>query len=240
VPSAKETTVVPSALRRAPIRTGDTDLSPRQVAIIGLVARGQTNKAIAAQLGITERAVEATLSRSYRKLGVPNRAALIAHAMSEAGFGLPMAARLAPASSLGAVGTPLSLDAEARAYAGAPFMIAVTKGAEHRYSFINRAACEVAGMPWQLIVGRTVSELYPDMDKDFRSALDACYRTGGAWSPGRPVAVRWTRDDGSVRDTTVNLLIQGLRDRSGAVVGLLHIGAEVDAAADVGSGLVAV
>ena len=201
-------------------------LTERQLEIVGLVARGLPNKELAARLGVSERAVEATLTRIYEKLDVANRSALIALALAEAGFGLMVARRRSPPSPVGASATPPSLDAEARAYAQAPFMVAVSQGPEHRYTFVNRIAAEVAGRPSADLVGKTVRDLYPDLDPQFGAALDEAYRTGRPWSTGQPTAVRWTHADGSVREGVVNLIFQPVRDATGAVVGLLHIGAE--------------
>lgn len=181
---------------------------------------------MAARLSVSERAVEATLTRIYEKLDVPNRSGLIALALSEAGFGLTVARRSAPPSPVGALTTPRSLDEEAAAYAQAPFMVAVSQGLEHRYTFVNRIAAEVAGRSAADLVGRSVREVYPDLDHQFGAALDEAYRSGRPWSTGIPVAVRWTHADGSVRESRVNLIFQPLRDSAGAVVGLLHIGAE--------------
>jgi DNA-binding CsgD family transcriptional regulator len=201
-------------------------LTERQLEVVRLVARGFANKQIAGALAISERAVEATLTRVYERLDVANRSALIALAMSEAGFGLAVARRTLHPSELGALGAPRSLEEEARAYERAPFMVAVSQGPDHRYTFVNRIAAEVAGRAADTLVGRTVREIYPDLDPAFGSALDDAYRTGRPWSSGVPAAVRWTHEDGSVRDSRVNLIFQPLRDSTGAVVGLLHIGAE--------------
>ena len=201
-------------------------LTERQLEIVGLVARGLPNKELAARLGVSERAIEATLTRIYEKLDVANRSALIAFALSEAGFGLMVARRRSPPSPVGASSTPASLDAEAKAYAQAPFMVAVSQGPEHRYTFVNRIAAEVAGRSSADLVGKTVRDLYPNLDAQFGAALDDAYRTGRPWSTGQPTVVRWTHADGSVREGRVNLIFQPVRDVTGAVVGLLHIGAE--------------
>jgi len=166
-------------------------LTDRQLEVVGFVARGHPNKEIAARLGISTRGVEAVLTRVYEKLGVANRSALIAVALSEAGFGLAVAQRPSPPSPVGALGVPQSLEDEARAYEHAPFMVAVTRGLEHRYTFVNRPAAEVAGRPVERLVGRTVREAYPDLDPQFGGALDACYRSGRPWSTGLPAKVRW-------------------------------------------------
>ena len=201
-------------------------LTDRQLEVVQLVARGHANKQIAAALGVSERAVEATLTRVYERLDVASRSALIALALSEAGFGLAVARRTSPPSALGALGVPRSLEEEARAYQNAPFMVAVSQGPEHRYTFVNRVAAEVAGRPVDGLVGRSVREIYPDLDPSFGAALDEAYRTGRPWSSGVAVPVRWTHEDGSVRESRVSLIFQPVRDGSGAVVGLLHIGAE--------------
>jgi DNA-binding CsgD family transcriptional regulator len=201
-------------------------LTERQLEVVQLVARGFANKQIAGALAISERAVEATLTRVYERLDVASRSALIALALSEAGFGLAVARRTPHPSELGALGAGRSLEEEARAYENAPFMVAVSQGPDHHYTFVNRIAAEVAGRAADTLVGRTVREVYPDLDPAFGSALDEAYRTGRPWSTGVPTPVRWTHADGSVRDSRVNLIFQPLRDGTGAVVGLLHIGAE--------------
>jgi len=203
-------------------------LTGRQLEVVGLVARGHPNKVVAARLGISTRGVEAILTRVYEKLHVESRGALIALALSEAGFGLAVGQRASPASPVGALGIPRSLEDEARAYEHAPFMAAVTQGPTHRYTFVNRAAAEVAGRPAERLVGRTVREVYPELDAQFEGALDACYRSGRPWSTGQAATVRWTHEDGSTRDGLVNLIFQPVRDATGEVVGLLHIGAELD------------
>jgi DNA-binding CsgD family transcriptional regulator len=201
-------------------------LTERQLEVVQLVARGLANKQIAAALAISERAVEATLTRVYERLDVASRSALIALALSEAGFGLAIARRTVRPSEVGALGVPRSLEEEARAYKDAPFMVAVSEGPDHRYTFVNRIAAEVAGRSADSLVGRTVREIYPDMDPNFAAALDRTYRDGHPWSSGVATPVRWTHEDGSVRESRVNLIFQPLRDATGAVVGLLHIGSE--------------
>jgi DNA-binding NarL/FixJ family response regulator len=51
-------------------------LTEREQDIASLVALGHTNAYIAGQLGIAEQTVRHTLTRIYRKAGVPNRTAL--------------------------------------------------------------------------------------------------------------------------------------------------------------------
>lgn len=67
----------PAHPRRAP-REGA--LSPRERQVLQLVAAGQTTRAIAAELGISETTVKTLLGRVYEKLGVGRRAQAVAAA----------------------------------------------------------------------------------------------------------------------------------------------------------------
>ena len=49
------------------------DLTPRQRAVLSLLERGMSNKAIAREMGIGEITVKAHVSAILRKLGVENR-----------------------------------------------------------------------------------------------------------------------------------------------------------------------
>ena len=55
-------------------------LTPRELEVLRLVAAGQTNKAIAAELILSERTVERHVSNIFAKLGVSSRAAATAFA----------------------------------------------------------------------------------------------------------------------------------------------------------------
>ncbi|MGY5060737.1 helix-turn-helix transcriptional regulator [Streptomyces sp. 900105755] len=63
---------------RRPARAG---LTVREREILAEVALGATNREIAAKLGIGAETVKSSLTSSMRKLGVPNRAALVAVAL---------------------------------------------------------------------------------------------------------------------------------------------------------------
>lgn len=198
-------------------------LTAKQAEVVELVARGHTTKEIAARQHVTERAVTAQLSRLMRKFDVPNRAGLIAAVMSAAGMGLPAGA----AAPAGGIGGQLRIAPGdlAAVYENAPFMVAVTLGPQHVYSFVNRLAAQVAGRPVQSLVGRSVREAYPDLDARFVAALDEVYASGTPWAAG-DAEVRWTHLDGSTRAGRANLMFGPLRDAEGRVVGILHIGAE--------------
>lgn len=196
-------------------------LTAGQARLISLVARGLATKQIAAELGVSDRAITARLSRLFRAYGTSNRAGLIAAVLSQAGVGLEDIER--PEWRGG--GARPEVAETMGAYANAPFMVSVTRGPEHVYSFVNAVSARVAGRAD--LVGKRVVEAYPELDTTFREALDLVYRTGEPWSvAGAPA--RFTHPDGTHRDTRLNLMFQPVRGRDGAVEGILHIGTEVE------------
>ena len=196
-------------------------LTAGQARLVSLVARGLPTKQIAAELGVSERAITARLSRLFRAYGTSNRAGLIASVLSQAGVGLDTIDR---ADWRGGGARP-EIAETVDAYANAPFMVSVTRGPEHVYSFVNGVSARVAGR--DDLVGKAVTEAYPELDLTFREALDRVYRTGEPWSiAGAPA--RFTHPDGTHRDTRLNLMFQPVRGRDGAVEVILHIGTEVE------------
>ncbi len=59
--------------RRAALARGAEGLTDREASIVELVVAGRSNKEIAAALFLSEKTVEANLSRVYAKLGVRGR-----------------------------------------------------------------------------------------------------------------------------------------------------------------------
>ena len=55
-------------------------LTPRELQVLRLVAAGETNKAIAAELVLSDRTVDRHVSNIFTKLGVASRTAATAHA----------------------------------------------------------------------------------------------------------------------------------------------------------------
>lgn len=68
------------AMTPAPLDPSLADLGRREVEVLRALAQGQSNKAIARELGITESAIKLHLNSIFRRLGVTNRtqAALLA------------------------------------------------------------------------------------------------------------------------------------------------------------------
>lgn len=58
-----------------------TQLTPRQHEVLRYVIRGRTNKEIASELGVSERAIKYHVSRLLSAFDVHSRAELIAHVL---------------------------------------------------------------------------------------------------------------------------------------------------------------
>jgi DNA-binding NarL/FixJ family response regulator len=69
-----------AALVSGPPRAPSGGLTVREVEVLGLVATGATNRAIAEQLGLSEKTVARHLSNIFTKLGLTSRAAATAFA----------------------------------------------------------------------------------------------------------------------------------------------------------------
>jgi two-component system NarL family response regulator len=73
---------VPAAVaERLAAHVGEDDLTPREVEVLGHLARGLANKEIAAAIGRTDETVKMHLKRVFEKLGVGDRVAAVAAAV---------------------------------------------------------------------------------------------------------------------------------------------------------------
>jgi DNA-binding NarL/FixJ family response regulator len=77
--AAPDLTRVDALLRHGP-RGAAHGLTPRELEVLRQVAAGETNKAIAAELFISERTVERHVSNIFSKLCISSRAAATAYA----------------------------------------------------------------------------------------------------------------------------------------------------------------
>jgi DNA-binding NarL/FixJ family response regulator len=77
----------PDVVRLNSLRSSDSEvhrprLTARELDVLRQIAAGKTNKAIGAELSVSERTIDRHVSNILTKLGVPSRAAAIAHAYS--------------------------------------------------------------------------------------------------------------------------------------------------------------
>ena len=77
---------------REPAATAEAGPTGRQAVILARLAEGRTNKAIASELGITERTVKYHLGEIYGRLGAANRAEAVARASTRGWIRLPQSA----------------------------------------------------------------------------------------------------------------------------------------------------
>lgn len=75
--AAGRTVLVPQALDALTGRRGEQPLTARELAVLRLVAAGGTNRAIAAEMMVSEATVKTHLIHVYDKLGVGDRAAAV-------------------------------------------------------------------------------------------------------------------------------------------------------------------
>ncbi|MDE3112524.1 MAG: PAS domain-containing protein [Chloroflexota bacterium] len=202
-------------------------ITARQAEVVGLVARGYTNKEIGAALGITESGVSAHVSRLFTKLRVANRAELIGRIMADAGFSLaphdrPSQSRLALQAHL-ALASPKD---EFEIYRRAPFLVTITEGPQHRYRFVNDAALRVVGMSEKRMLGRPAHDVF----KRERSWLALWNKALRSAKPtyANDMRARWTDAAGLRREATFDYVYLPLARSEGRVVGLLHIGTTTD------------
>jgi len=64
-------TIVTRLVRRRRLRDPVSELTVREREVLGLVAEGMSNRAIAARLFVTDRTVEAHVTQIFQKLGLP-------------------------------------------------------------------------------------------------------------------------------------------------------------------------
>jgi ATP/maltotriose-dependent transcriptional regulator MalT len=71
------------SIRERPAAAQQHPLTARELQVLRLIAAGRTNKAIAAELFLSERTIDRHVSNILTKLGVPSRAAAISHAYEQ-------------------------------------------------------------------------------------------------------------------------------------------------------------
>jgi len=187
-------------------------LTPRQQDVLDRVAQGKPNKQIGAELGISERAVKALVTRLFGKLGVPNRAALIATVLRAGTSTSSLTA--GPAGDLSQ-------------YVDAPFMIAVLQGPRHEFVFANRMFVRVSGIAADGLIGRELDKVFWGGEIVSHPLVEAVLATGiPAVRANR--SSRWLDGQGQIRTGVFHTLIHPLRDATGSVDALLTVTTAVE------------
>jgi PAS domain-containing protein len=181
-------------------------LTARQRQVLDLVVGGLGNKAIAAELGISEQAAKEQVSTLLRRFGATGRAAL-----AEIGTQLQI---------LGS--TDVDVSWLPYLFVAAPIGIQVLRGPAHHVVAINdtnRKALdrEVIGLPFR--------EAFPHNAAGMVPLLDRVYATG---EPHREFEFEglWVRD-GAMQLSYGDFVLQPIREPDGTVTGVIIFGSDV-------------
>ena len=107
----------------------------------------------------------------------------------------------------------------------APAMIAIARGPEHRFEFVNPAYQQL--FPHRELVGKTVGEVLPEIkDQGIIDLLDNVYRTGETFH-GNEMKMQLERDaSGTLKDSYFNFVYQQFRE-NGRPAGVMVFAFEV-------------
>lgn len=110
----------------------------------------------------------------------------------------------------------------------APALIAVTKGSDHIYEFVNTAHQEVVGRSEAELIGKSMKEIFPELQgQGFFEALDEVYQTGITFVGNEMPAVYDRYHDGTIYRAFFNCVYQPLWNAAGEIEGILLHGVEV-------------
>jgi DNA-binding CsgD family transcriptional regulator len=202
-------------------RSSTRVVTPRQRQVVALIARGLTTKEIAHELRITERGVSAHISRLLAKFNVSNRAALIAHTLSEVVGGAVTLTTHANSADRRIL--PAEVASELEGFNASKFLVTVTLGRDPVFAFMNDAAARFMGVEPKSIVGVPVRDRFSDPSIAWwLEKSDETFRTGAPVSIEN-VQSRWLRDDGTWQSAEFGCVLQPVRDVTGNVGGMLWI-----------------
>ncbi|HYK97801.1 MAG TPA: PAS domain-containing protein [Candidatus Acidoferrales bacterium] len=183
-------------------------ITPRELEVLSGVLRGDGNKQIACDLGVTEQAIKDHVSSLLDKFHVRNRAAL-----AEAGVRLEFS---------GEPGVDRSWMREL--FLRAKPQVAIARGPEIRYEAANEAFLEAAGH--RPIVGRTMREAFPEYDgRGIFEKVERVYATGLPLVEHE--AVWLSGPCGGVETRRFDLHVQPLHDDDGNVNGIISSAVDV-------------
>ncbi len=105
-----------------------------------------------------------------------------------------------------------------------PAAIALLRGPEHRFEWVNPDYCRLVARPAELLVGKTVSEAIPETNNQvYIDLLDNVYRTGEPFT-GHESVVHLAGADGLLHDVYANFVFLPTRGRAGEIDGIfVHV-----------------
>jgi PAS domain S-box-containing protein len=110
----------------------------------------------------------------------------------------------------------------------APALIAVTKGRDHVYEFVNTAHQEVVGRSETELIGKPIKEVFPELQgQGFFEALDEVYQTGIPFVADEMPAVYDRYHNGTFYQAFFNCVYQPLWNTAGEIEGILLHAVEV-------------
>jgi DNA-binding CsgD family transcriptional regulator len=192
-------------------------LTSRQEHVLTLVARGQTNKEIAHELAITERGVAAHISRLLRTYDAPNRAGLVATALSVS-YTRESLNRQISRPNVQALDLP--------AFDDSHFLVTVTFGRDQVIAYQNNATRNLLpSVSSASMVNRPGRERFPrDTGQSMRHYADEAF-TRKTTVVVDNASLRWQNDDGTWRGGVFDWVLQPLFGLGDKIEGILWIGA---------------
>lgn len=110
----------------------------------------------------------------------------------------------------------------------APALIAVTKGGDHVYEFVNTAHQQVVGRSEAELIGKPMKEIFPELQgQGFFEALDEVYQTGKTFVGNEMPATYDRYNNGIIYQGFFNCVYQPLWNTAGEVEGILLHAVEV-------------
>ena len=103
----------------------------------------------------------------------------------------------------------------------APTMVILTRGPDHVYEYLNRAALENSSGGRTDLIGRSLRESRPDVaDQGYLAIYDGVYRTGQSFT-AREARVTLRASDGSRLERVFRFSLTPWRDEDGRINGVL-------------------
>lgn len=105
-----------------------------------------------------------------------------------------------------------------------PAAIAVLRGPEHTFQWVNSDYVRLVARPAEFLVGKTVREAFPDLKGQiYVDLLNSVYRTGKPYT-GHESPLRLDRGDGVLQDLYINFVNAATRDPAGEIDGIfVHV-----------------